>query len=118
MAQGRWPAVHGRQRSLVSRELARRWCSSGPTWTMRADRTRQEGEVVASGIERTASGRRDGGGRIRWEAEEAVAAAVAAESTIGLGCPDGTILPSSENPSRGDRTSHSAQRERSRATAE
>jgi len=86
---------------------------------MRADRTRQEGEVVASGIERTASGRRDGGGRIRWEAEEAVAAAVAAEeSTIGLGCPDGTILPSSENPSRGDRTSHSAQRERSRATAE
>ena len=54
---------------------------------MRADRTRQEGEVAASGIERTASGRRDGGGRIRWEAEE---------SNIGLGCPDGTILRESK----------------------
>ena len=58
---------------------------------------RADGRPDEAGGVRAASGRRDGGGRIRWEAEEAVAAAVAAEeSTIGLGCPDGTILRESK----------------------
>ncbi|KAG2587968.1 hypothetical protein PVAP13_5NG185862 [Panicum virgatum] len=72
MTQGRWLAVHGRQRSLVSCELARWW--RRPTWTTRADRTRQEGEVAAHGIEREERRRRPNkagrgggcGGGERW----------------------------------------------------
>jgi len=58
MTQGRWPAVHGRQRSLVSLELARRW--RRPTWTTLADRTRQEGEAAAHDIESEERRRRPG----------------------------------------------------------
>ena len=58
MTQGRWPAVHGRQRSLMSLELARRW--RRPTWTTLADRTRQEGEAAAHDIEPEERRRRPG----------------------------------------------------------
>jgi len=58
MTQGRWPAVHGRQRILVSLELARRW--RRPTWTTLAYRTRQEGEAAAHDIEPEERRRRPG----------------------------------------------------------